>query len=154
IGSGESIWPMPKLSISDLSYHFRPDRFVYTGNGVAGGFSGGPILDTKGFLLGVHQGETDDGLHGLWAQRLTPDALRALELIGFHVNFGSGVTPQPAVDQSPLTWGPIVGGMGGDPFKSACQNDEALVGIVGRTGDFRLFNVGPLCSKVSAAKAI
>jgi hypothetical protein len=81
IGSGDTTWPMPKLSISDLGYKGKPDRFVYTGNGVAGGFSGSPVFDRVGLLIGIHQGVTEDGLGNLWAQQLTEAAVKALQPI-------------------------------------------------------------------------
>jgi len=81
IGSGDATWPMPKLSISDLGYNARQDRFTYTGNGVGGGFSGSPVFDRNGLLIGIHQGVTEDGLGNLWAQKLTTTAVKALQPI-------------------------------------------------------------------------
>ena len=76
-----------------------------------------------------------------------------LAIIGFHLGTRPQRFTQPA---STLSWGPIMGGPGGGPFEISCEDDEILIGLSGRTNqqsDFRIFNIGPLCSKVRFEKA-
>lgn len=51
----------------------------------------------------------------------------------------------------PKVWGALSGGIGGrDPFEISCKDNEVLVGLAGRTNqqnEFRIFNVGPVCSQ-------
>jgi S1-C subfamily serine protease len=62
-------WTAPKMSVSSPVLNKRLDQFSYNGSGIAGGDSGGPVIDLNGQLVGIHQGDVDGTRDG-WAQRM------------------------------------------------------------------------------------
>ena len=80
-GSGANSWPIAKNSISEPSYGDRLDLFLYTGTGLGGGFSGAPVLDADGRLVGVHLGAAEGDERYGRAVRMT-DAVKVLRELG------------------------------------------------------------------------
>ena len=62
-------WKFPKVSVSSTVLNRRLDQFSYNGGGLAGGDSGSPVVDLKGLLVGMHQGDVGGSKDG-WAQRI------------------------------------------------------------------------------------
>jgi S1-C subfamily serine protease len=80
-GSDEKFWPVVRNDVSDLRYGDRLDMFVYQGNGLRSGFSGAPILDNQGQLVGIHLGATD-GQGGLGRAARATDVIKTLRELG------------------------------------------------------------------------
>ncbi len=144
LASNNGGWPTPEMSINELNYDNRPDRFTYGGTGVASGFSGSPVVDRNGLLVGIHQGETPGTRYG-WAQRIK-EIVEVLPVLQVKPQFGpagaveTANLPRVLLSSSPtLTTGTLRDGkdglkyvwiapdkftMGCSPNDSDCADDE------------------------------
>jgi formylglycine-generating enzyme required for sulfatase activity len=106
MGSDED-WSSPEMSIAALAYTDRTDWFTYSGTGLTPGYSGSPVVDLNGLLVGVHQGETDGGRRLGWAQRITEVDETLVRVLGVTPDFGGlpsiPSAPPPAVPTAPAT---------------------------------------------------
>ena len=84
--SGNSqAWQVPKVTISDTWDNDRQDRFRFTGIGVRSGFSGSPLSDAGGALVGIHLGAIENDETYGHAQEIT-SLIPVLAHDGIHLN--------------------------------------------------------------------
>ncbi len=136
--SSDEDWSLPEMAIAALNYAGRTDRFTYSGNGLTPGYSGSPVVDLDGLLVGIHQGETDGGRKLGWAQRIQVVDETLNKVLGIRTNFGPTVSERK-VDPPPPTTGLLRDGrdglkyvwigpgtftMGCSPNDSECEPDE------------------------------
>ena len=107
MGSDED-WSSPEMSIAALAYTDRTDWFTYSGTGLTPGYSGSPVVDLNGLLVGVHQGETDGGRRLGWAQRIQEVDETLVRVLGVTPDFG-GLPSIPAAPPPTLPTAPATG---------------------------------------------
>jgi formylglycine-generating enzyme required for sulfatase activity len=86
VGSDGDGWLAPEMIVASLAYQNRPDQFMYSGTGIGGGFSGSPVVDLNGLLVGIHEGEANGVTRYGRAQRMK-EVAEALHVLGVRAEF-------------------------------------------------------------------
>jgi len=108
MGSDED-WSSPEMAIASLAYTDRTDWFTYSGTGLTPGYSGSPVVDLNGLLVGVHQGETDGGRKLGWAQRIQEVDETLVRVLGVTPDFGGSAIQPPPVTVTRTPTAPATG---------------------------------------------
>jgi len=114
---GDTVWsvdfawrPVPN-TVASLDHEADPQHFEYTTRGAAmDGFSGGPVFDDAGKLVGVHHGGLGGGQFVVAVK--VNAALETLAALGYATPNISSATPQRSTQQTPVNSTVAIGILG------------------------------------------
>jgi len=150
IGGKFQAWQVASGDVSDTGDGDRTDRFRFDGQGVRSGFSGAPVMDDAGLLVGVHLGATDAEERFGRAHRMASAYKVLTQRLGLRPNklvLGSAIDAQFSAGQARLNakdgqtyvWVPPGSfQMGCSPGDSECFDNEKPAHTVTLTKGFWL----------------
>lgn len=118
-------WTVAPNNITNLNHEGDPQKFEYTNVSVGAGFSGGPVFDDYGDIIGMHISHEGDGSISV-ADKID-SSLQVLEALGYSAPKAGPINIPNFAGGTPASGGPATAATAAGPCDNGCETTFAAM---------------------------